>query len=79
MKAIRVMIKLLLNYGANPLLRDTYGYGQKPSDYIKRTYVNRKEFTILFNAEKKRITLFELMLPICDDDLEPKRKIQRIK
>lgn len=79
MKAIRAMMELLLNHGANPLLRDTYGYGQKPSDYIKRRCVNRKEFTILFNAEKKRITLFELMLPMCDDDLEPKRKIQRIK
>lgn len=73
------LTKLLLRHGANPLLRDSWGYGQKPSDYIKKQHRSNDKFNDLFNAEKKKITLFELVLTEYDDDFEPKRKIQRIK
>jgi len=75
------MIKFLLNNGANPLLKDSYGYGQKPSDYIKKRAINEPYFMNLFNAEKKKITLFELMLEVenINDDSKSKYKRQRIK
>lgn len=73
------VIKLLLKCGANPLLKDTYGYGQKPSDYIRKKSNHKSHFTPLFNAEKKKITLFELVLQDMDDDFKPVYKKQRIK
>ncbi len=78
-KHIFDLLELLLCHGANPLIRDAYGY--KPSDYIPNRLIMKDMFHLLFNEEKKKTTLFDMFLSFLDDkeDDRRKRKIQRIK
>lgn len=77
--AYHAMIILLQN-GADPLIKDDYGY--KASQYIRAIPSEYSKFQVLFDVEKKHVTLFQKLLPIINDLIDipkRKRKYQRIE